>query len=153
MSTSQTDDRRALLREVENSCLIVRTRLIARIMTNLYDEELRPFGLVSSQHALLGAILRMGTATRAEIGRANHLDRSTLTRNLKVLMDAGWVEEVPAKIDGRNRPLRLSKAGTDLFYQSLDAWKKGQSRATKLLGKGGTATIKSIADELMTSAI
>ena len=95
--------RRALLQEVEDTCMIARTRLISRVMTNIFDEELRPLGLVSSQHTLLGSIMRMGLATRAEIGRANHIDRSTLTRNLKVMMEAGWIEEVAGQVRLRYR--------------------------------------------------
>ncbi len=131
-------DRQAQLREVEDCCLIARARLISRVVTNIFDEELRALGLVSSQHTLLGSlIMRLGMATRAEIGRANHIDRSTLTRNLKVMMDAGWIEEVADQAHGRQRPLRLSKAGEDLLFASIPAWRAGQHRAAKALGEAG----------------
>lgn len=143
---SLPDDRQAMLRELEDACVISRARLISRVMTNIFDEELRPFGLVSSQHTLLGSIMRMGVATRAEIGRANCLDRSTLTRNLKLMLDAGWIEEVPDKVQGRQRPLRLSKAGEDLLFSSMPAWRAGQERASKLLGQAGLSAIKTVAD-------
>jgi DNA-binding MarR family transcriptional regulator len=142
-------ERRALLREIEDSCLIARTRLISRVVTGIFDEELRPLGLVSSQHTLLGSIMRMGLATRAEIGRANHIDRSTLTRNLKLMMDAGWIEEIADEARGRQRPLRLSKAGEDLYFSSIPAWRAGQKRAAKLLGQAGVGAIKTIANDMM----
>jgi len=142
-------ERRAMLQEVEGSCMIARTRLIARVVTGIFDEELRPFGLVSSQHTLLGSILRLGIATRAEIGRANHLDRSTLTRNLQVMEEAGWVEEVADQVRGRQRPLRLSKAGEDLYFSAMPAWRAGQKRAAKLLGQTGVSAIKAVANDLL----
>lgn len=135
-----------MLRELEDACVIARARLISRVMTNIFDEELRPYGLVSSQHTLLGSIMRMGAATRAEIGRANCLDRSTLTRNLKLMQDAGWIEEVAGGVQGRQRPLRLSKAGEDLLFSSMPAWRAGQERAARLLGQTGMDAIKKIAD-------
>src|SRR6202012_2923356 len=144
-----SSERQAQLREVENSCLIARARLISRVMTNIFDEELRPLGLVSSQHTLLGSIMRMGMATRAEIGRANHIDRSTLTRNLKVMMDAGWIEEGADQARGRQRPLLLSKAGEDLLFASIPAWRTGQRRAAKVLGKAGVDAIKDVANDIM----
>ena len=137
-----------MLTELESACVIARARLIARVMTQIFDEELRPFGLISSQQTLLGSILRMGVATRAEIGRANCLDRSTLTRNLRLMLDAGWIEEVADKVQGRQRPLKLSKAGEDLLFSSMPAWRVGQSRAAKLLGQEGMSAIKTIADSL-----
>lgn len=142
-------ERRALLREVEDTCMIARTRLISRVITNIFDEELRPLGLQSSQHTLLGSIMRMGSATRAEIGRANHLDRSTLTRNLQVMMDAGWIEEVADQAHGRQRPLRLSRAGENLLFSSTAAWRAGQARAAKVLGEAGMSAIKQVADDIL----
>jgi len=141
--------RQAVLQEVEDRCMIARARLISRVVTGIFDDELRPFGLVSSQHTLLGSILRMGMATRAEIGRANHIDRSTLTRNLKVMMDAGWIEEVPDQAHGRQRPLRLSKAGEELYFSSIPAWRAGQKRTAKMLGPSGASAIKAVADDIL----
>jgi hypothetical protein len=34
-------------------CLLMRTRLVSRVVTSIYDEALRPFGIVSPQFALL----------------------------------------------------------------------------------------------------
>jgi len=146
-----TGNRRATLRELEDACIIARARLISRVMTNIFDEELRPLGLVSSQHTLLGSIMRLGVATRAEIGRANCLDRSTLTRNLKLMSDAGWIEEVADQVQGRQRPIRLSKAGEDLLFSSMPAWQAGQKRALKLLGQAGMSAIKAVADGILAS--
>ncbi len=137
-----------MLREVEDACVIARARLISRVMTHIFDEELRPFGLQSSQHSLLGSIMRMGIATRADVARANCLDRSTLTRNLKLMLDAGWIEEVAGTAQGRQRPLRLSKAGEDVLFSSMPAWRAGQERAANLLGQQGILAIKAIADGL-----
>ena len=118
-------------------------------MTGIFDEEFRPLGLISSQQTLLGLILRLGEATRAEIGRASFIDRSTLTRNLNVLIDAGWVEEVASHVRGRSRPLRLSKAGEDLYFLSIPAWRTGQERAAKLLGPTALSVIKTVADDFL----
>jgi len=137
-----------MLRELEDACVIARARLISRVITRIFDEELRPFGLQSSQHTLLGSIMRIGVATRADIARANCLDRSTLTRNLQLMMDAGWIEEIADTAQGRQRPLRLSKAGEDLLFSSMPAWRAGQERAANLLGQKGMTAIKAIADNL-----
>jgi DNA-binding MarR family transcriptional regulator len=64
-----------------------------RVITGIYDEKLRPFGIGSIQFALLVVIRQIEPATRAEIGRLQHQDRSTLTRNLKVILSEGWAEE------------------------------------------------------------
>ena len=54
----------------------------------------RAYGIVAPQFALLTVIAKIGPASRAEIGRFHRQDRSTLTRNLKSMLSAGWIEEV-----------------------------------------------------------
>ncbi|MBZ9811014.1 MULTISPECIES: MarR family winged helix-turn-helix transcriptional regulator [unclassified Mesorhizobium] len=133
--------------EVTQNCLLTRTRRISRVLTGIYDQELRPFGVNSPQFSLLVLIARLGVTTRAEIGRANHQDRSTLTRNLQLLLSQGWIEEI-AQTAGRGRPIELTKAGRDLLGEAVPGWRKAQARATKLLGKDAVAVVAGIADRL-----
>ena len=80
-------------REIARNCLLTRTRQISRVLTAIYDEELRPFGIDSSQFTLLVLIMELGPLSRSDLGRKNHHDRSTLTRNLQPLISQGWVSE------------------------------------------------------------
>jgi DNA-binding MarR family transcriptional regulator len=131
---------RGLVTEVIKDCLMTRTRRISRVITSLFDQELRPFGLSSSQFSLLVLIARMDGASRAEIGRANHQERSTSTRNLQLVLDQGWAEEiVPEK--GRSRPIVISKGGRDLLAQAMPAWRAAQVKAKQLLGVDGASAI------------
>jgi DNA-binding MarR family transcriptional regulator len=80
-----------VIADMGSTCVLMRTRLISRVITGIYDEKLRPFGISSAQFALLVVIYQVEPTTRAEIGRLQHQDRSTLTRNLKVILSEGWV--------------------------------------------------------------
>jgi hypothetical protein len=75
--------------EMASTCVLMRTRLISRVITGIHDEKLRPFGIGSAQFAMLVMIYQIEPATRAKIGRSQHQDRSTLTRNLKVILAEG----------------------------------------------------------------
>ncbi|MGA8756019.1 MAG: MarR family winged helix-turn-helix transcriptional regulator [Stellaceae bacterium] len=131
--------------------MLMRARLISRVITAIYDEELRPLGIISSQFALLVIISEIEPATRAEIGRYHHQDRSTLTRNLKLILAEGWAEEVQDKGGGRGRPIVLTKAGRDLICKGAPAWRVAQARAKALLGEHGAIAIADIADGVMNS--
>ncbi|WP_445143329.1 MarR family winged helix-turn-helix transcriptional regulator [Dyella sp. Tek66A03] len=136
-----------MVNEVTRLCLMTRSRRISRVVTNLYDQELRPFGLSSSQFSLLVLIARMDGASRAEIGRANHQERSTSTRNLQLVLDQGWAEEIiPEK--GRSRPIMISKAGRDLLAEAMPAWRAAQAKATQLLGGDGAAAVVQLSANL-----
>lgn len=132
--------------EVVRECLLTRTRRISRVITNIYDHEMRSLGVGSAQVSLLATIARLAGANRAEIGRANYQDRSTLTRNLALLLKEGWVEELPA--EGRSRPIILSKAGRELLAAAAPRWRTAQAEARKLLGDEGAAALISVADKL-----
>jgi DNA-binding MarR family transcriptional regulator len=137
-----------VIKEITRNCLLTRTRRISRVITGIYDQELRPFGINSPQFSLLVVISRLGPASRAEIGRANQQDRSTLTRNLQLILSEGWVEEVPHEAGGRNRAIVLTKAGKDLLHEAAPAWRAAQAQAKALLGKDGARAVTEIADRL-----
>jgi DNA-binding MarR family transcriptional regulator len=117
-------------------CLLMRTRLVSRVVTSIYDEALRPFGIVSPQFALLLAIAKIGPASRAEIGRFHRQDRSTLTRNAKPMLSAGWIEEVQVGERGRARRIAVTKVGRRLLQEAAPAWRSAQRRTKAKLGDG-----------------
>jgi DNA-binding MarR family transcriptional regulator len=149
MKTTRASAADILIGEINDACLLMRTRLISRVMTAIYDEGLRPFGIGSPQLALLVIIGSMEPATRAEIGRHLHQDRSTLTRNLKLILSEGWAEEVEDDAGGRARPLVLTKAGKDLLREAAPIWRVAQSRAKALLGKDGALAVMHMANRIM----
>src|ERR1700761_6488857 len=72
-------------------CYCTQFRRSANQLTGIYDEALRPVGLKITQFSLLRAIERLGAATYNEIAAEAALDKTTISRNLKVLINAGWV--------------------------------------------------------------
>jgi DNA-binding MarR family transcriptional regulator len=134
-----------LVDEVSQGCLLTRARQISRVLTALYDDALRSFRISAPQFTLLIMIARLGPVNRAEIGRKNHQERSTLTRNLQLLITEGWVEETAASTGGRSRPLALTVKGRGLLYVAGPAWRDAQRTAKAMLGEAGAASIVSMA--------
>jgi DNA-binding MarR family transcriptional regulator len=131
--------------QIARNCLMTRARQISRVLTSLYDDALRPFGIVAPQFSLLVLIAEFGPISRSDLGRRNHHERSTLTRNLQPLIAQGWVaEDVPAS-DGRSRPLSLTHEGKALLDSAASAWSAAQSHVTRLLGEGGARDLMNIA--------
>jgi DNA-binding MarR family transcriptional regulator len=134
--------------EMIRTCLLTRTRQISRVLTNLYDEELRPLGINSPQFSLLVLISELGPLSRADLGRRNHQDRSTLTRNLQPLIVRGWVAEGLPGDDGRSRPVSLTEQGAELLHNAAPAWSAAQAKARTLMSEAGADAIMGIAGEL-----
>jgi DNA-binding MarR family transcriptional regulator len=135
--------------EIGNSCLLMRTRLILKVITNIYDEQFRSLEVSSAQFALLVAIYQLQPATRANIGRHQHLDRSTLTRNLKVILSEGWAEETREGADGRSRPIVLTMIGADILRKAEPAWRAAQVQVKDLLGKDAFIAVMDLASRIM----
>lgn len=132
----------AVAQEMTGTCLIMRTRYLSRVLTGMYDEEVRPFGVQASQITLLAAIGANGPLRRSDLGGWLHFDSSTLTRNLRVMLANGWIEEVPDDTDARGRPLQMTPKGDDLLTDIGPAWHRAQARALDLVGaEGRVATI------------
>jgi DNA-binding MarR family transcriptional regulator len=138
-----------IIASMGSACLLMRSRLISRVITAIHDETLRPLGVGSAQLVLLVVIFQLQPASRAAIGRFHHQDRSTLTRNLQVILSEGWAEEVAGETKGRSRPIALTQAGKDLIVRAAPSWREAQDQTRALLGEAGAQAVTSIADGIL----
>jgi DNA-binding MarR family transcriptional regulator len=134
-----------LAQEMGRSCLNMRARLVSRVITGIYDDELRPFGIKASQLNVLVTVAVMGPVRRTDVGRYMHLDASTLTRNLRVMETNGWIEEAADSSDGRGAPVRITAAGEALVAKAAPAWRNAQRRVSRLLGADGKTALMEMA--------
>jgi DNA-binding MarR family transcriptional regulator len=132
---------------ISRTCIAVRLRLLNRVVTNLYDDALRPLGLKVSQLNVLIVTARLGLARPAQVCEVLQLDASTLSRNVKPLQAHGWLEVVPDE-DARAQPFRLTPQGRRLIEKAVPAWQEAQRRANELLGDEGVALLTKTARKL-----
>lgn len=142
-----TDRTSKQIDRIAASCIAVRLRLLNRVVTNLYDEALRPFGLKVSQMNVLVVAAKLGLARPAQVCELLHLDISTLSRNVDRMMTKGWLEAVPEE-DARTQPFRLTDQGRRLLERAIPAWEKAQEQAAELLGEPGVAVLDEAAKRL-----
>jgi DNA-binding MarR family transcriptional regulator len=121
---------------IATSCIAGRLRLLNRVVTNLYDDALRPFGLKLSQGNVLAVTAKLGVARPAQVCDLLELDTSTLSRNVDRMVGNGWLEILPDD-DRRSHPFRLTDEGRRLMERAIPAWERAQAEATKLLGGDG----------------
>jgi DNA-binding MarR family transcriptional regulator len=125
---------------IARTCIAVRLRLLNRVVTNLYDDALRPLGLKVSQLNILIATAKLGLARPARVCDILQLDASTLSRNVERMRAHGWLEVVPEE-DARTQPFRLTAQGRKLIEKAVPAWEEAQRQATELLGQEGIALL------------
>jgi len=137
MSTSTTKSPEDIIFE---QCLAGRLRILNRVVTNLYDEALRPLGVKTSQLNILVAAGKLGLARPADICERLQLDTSTLSRNVERMKTKGWFEVV-GDVDGRAQPFRLTTKGHKLVEKAKPRWDEAQKKVRKLLGNDIVQTI------------
>ena len=121
---------------IATTCIAGRLRLLNRVVTNLYDDALRPFGVKLSQGNVLAVTAKLGVARPAEVCAILELDTSTLSRTVERMVANGWLEILPDD-DGRSHPFRLTDEGKRLMEKAIPAWETAQAEAKKLLGADG----------------
>src|SRR4051794_26432617 len=132
---------------IARTCIAVRLRLLNRVVTNLYDDALRPLGLKVSQLNILVVTAKLGVARPAQVCDILQLDTSTLSRNVERMRAKGWLEVVPGE-DARTQPFRLTPQGRRLIEKAVPAWEEAQRQAIELLGDEGTALLDRAAKRL-----
>jgi DNA-binding MarR family transcriptional regulator len=121
-------------RGVVATCLGYRTRKLARAVTRLYNDRLRPLGLNLTEMNLLAAIAAQGSVQPARLGRAMALEKSTLSRNSSRLVERGWVE-VRDHPDGRGVLLAVTARGNEMLLRAVPAWEQAQQQAQSLVAE------------------
>jgi len=111
-------------------------RKAARAVTAQFDAQLQSTGLRATQLNLLMAVETGVAATITDLAEILAMDRTTMTRNLKLLRDRGFVEA------GR---IALTAKGRRSAAIALPLWERAQAR---FVGSLGSQRWESLIDEL-----
>ena len=114
-------------------CACANIRRASRVVTQLYDYELRNAGMRATQFTLLQALALAGRIPQGRLGDLLAMDSTTLTRTLRLLVGKGWVRSLPGE-DRRERHFQLTPAGHRQFDQARPHWERAQQRLRKSLG-------------------
>jgi DNA-binding MarR family transcriptional regulator len=110
---------------VPAGCSNMKLRRLTRLVSRHYDAYLARCGLKTTQYSLLALVADGGPLQQGELARLLSLDASTLTRNLRPLLDAGLLAVEPGR-DARSRQVFITAAGSDLRAQARQQWKRAQ---------------------------
>jgi DNA-binding MarR family transcriptional regulator len=106
-------------------CACFAVRRAARAITQHYDRALRPSGLRATQFTLLTVLSVGGPLPLSRVAGRLGMERTTLTRNLKPLVDAGLVG-VEHGGDRRVRTISITAKGYRAAVAALPHWRRAQ---------------------------
>jgi DNA-binding MarR family transcriptional regulator len=123
-----------IYRRIVTQCTNANVRRAERVITDLYDEFLKPSGLLGTQFRLLGAIASKGTIALTPLADEMELDRTTLARNLKVLERESLVEMTSGE-DRRVHLVKITQKGQEAMMKALPLWEEAQAWIVSQMGE------------------
>ncbi len=129
-------------------CTHFKLRRLVRRVTQHYDHELAKSGLRTTQYSLLTHVARLGPIRPVDLAQAMTMDASTLTRNLKPLVAAGWLQ-LDAGADARSRLVTIAAAGRAKRAEAERHWKAAQQHLNQRLGIERIAALHALVDEAL----
>lgn len=121
------------LSEIGGLCPVFNIRAASRIITQLFDEELKPSGLQITQFAVLVGIASAESPTMNQLAQGMVMDRTTLTRNLKPIESQGLIR-IKKGEDKRTSNIELTAKGKAALQKTLPYWEKARAKVSNELG-------------------
>jgi DNA-binding MarR family transcriptional regulator len=129
-------------------CTNLKLRQLTRVMSAHYDTVVGVCGLKGTQYSLLSHVVKLGPLRPVGLAAVMKVSPSTLSRNLQSLMDAHWIERIPAP-NGRGHWVQATDAGRVKREEAKALWRQAQEQVNQTLGLQGVADLHAMLDECM----
>ncbi|MER3329562.1 MAG: MarR family winged helix-turn-helix transcriptional regulator [Candidatus Kapaibacterium sp.] len=132
--------------EIENTdfsaCLASKVGRISRLTSNIFRKHLSKHDITESQLSILFITSKMKEITQKQISDIYYLEKSTVSRNLKRLVDKGYLEE-------KQLPrIVITSAGLDFVTEVIPSWNNAMAEIKDELGENGISAIDEVITKL-----
>ena len=127
-------------------CTNFRLRHLMRQVARHYDAEVAKSGLKTTQYSLLSHVLHLGPLRPVDLAQAMGIEASTLTRNLKPMIAAGWLLQGEGP-DARSRLIEITDEGREKRAEAQRHWRAAQEQLNEVLGIERVLALHALIDE------
>lgn len=132
-------------------CLNFNLRRTSRAVTQYYDDALKATGVKVTQFTILIAIASREDHSITDIARLAMIDRTTLTRSLKILEDDKLIEIRKAE-PGNKRRVSITPKGVKKMKEIYPYWFRAQRALAKALTPVKTRELRHLLADIKNSA-
>lgn len=115
--------------------------MAARVVNRRYDRALAPAGVTTNQYAILARLDREGPQSLGVLAARLALDRTTLSRELKPLIEGGLLADMRDPGDARRRVVSLTRRGAGTVKRARPLWARAQAEIVDDFGDERTALL------------
>jgi DNA-binding MarR family transcriptional regulator len=127
-------------------CTCFKLRCLTRRVTAVYDRTLSAAGIRVTQYSLLSHLRGLRGVPISQLAEKLDMDRTTLTRNLKPLLEAGWVGVEASAEDARVRLVHITPAGEARWQTARTYWRQAQDEVNVTIGRANVAGLHQMLD-------
>lgn len=121
--------------DISTVCVAYNLRKVSRQLSKFYQEIISASGLQGTQFPLLYAIKRNQPITITELAQVLDLDKTTLSRNLKLLEKNDYIFIGSQRSDSRLKNVALTAQGLQALENALPLWQEAQDRIVEEFGE------------------
>lgn len=119
--------------KASSPCHCLNIRRASRAVTQYYEKVLEPSGLKVTQYSLLRNLKWLESANMSVLAKIMRIDRTTLNRNIKPLMNAGLIT-VNSGEDSRSKQVILTEKGKVVLDSAWSLWIEAQASLEEYFG-------------------
>lgn len=124
-------------------CINYNLRSAYRRVSKIYDEIMKPSGITTPQFFLMGEIYKAEKLSIVQLAQITDLDRTTLSRNLKILVKKNLVSMSQGE-NLKTKAITLTTEGRRVLLKAIPFWKKAQKQVLEKIGSDHWDEIKKI---------
>lgn len=128
----------------KSTCYCTNLRRSASVLSDIYDDSLKPAGVTVAQYYLLINLSRLGSANITHWAQQVGLDRSTMVRNIKLLRTRNYVETT----EGQGKVFTLTPEGSHVLELAVPLWDHAQEKIRNTLGNEDAQALLRISEKL-----
>ena len=125
-------------------CIGNKLRRLSRIVDGYFRSSLQGFNITENQLTLLFVLHSSGKVDQGFLGKKLVLERSSISRNINVLVKNGYVEK---SLEYRPE-VALTKKGKDLVKQLIPLWEEVMDNIILKIGEDGIQMINNLEKKL-----
>ena len=129
-------------------CTNLKLRQLMRRVARLYDAEVGKTGLRGTQYSLLSYVVKLGPIRPVDLAREMKVTPSTLTRNLRPLVDAGLLRQ-DRGADARSQLVSVTDAGREKRQEAQRRWRAAQEAVNENLGPRRVVALHALLDDCL----
>lgn len=126
-----------------SECISGKIMRLNRIIANVFRKYLLPFDITDSQLSILFVLTKKGGLTQKQLSNIVQLEKSSLNRNLKRLLDKNYLSRTDFPI------IQITDFGKSFVNNIIPEWQKAMDEISGLLGEDGKMALNLLHKKLI----